>query len=98
MRRKAREYQRPVYEEILARAHEPRRFIQVLAGPRQVGKTTLARQVMDAIGIPGHFASADAPDPEDIGWLYTQWAIGQYTMSSQSRLRISIAEKRTRSA
>jgi len=66
-----------VYEEILSRAHEPRRFIQVLAGPRQVGKTTLARQVMDAIGIPGHFASADAPDPEDIGWIYTQWAIGR---------------------
>ncbi|MBA2264252.1 MAG: hypothetical protein H0W10_06300 [Chloroflexi bacterium] len=32
---------------------------------------------MDAIGIPGHFASADAPDPEDIGWIYTQWAIGR---------------------
>jgi predicted AAA+ superfamily ATPase len=70
-------YRRPVYDEILARAHEPRGFIQVLAGPRQVGKTTLARQVMDAIGIPGHFASADAPDPEDVGWIYTQWAIGR---------------------
>lgn len=70
-------YRRPVYDEILARAHEPRRFIQVLAGPRQVGKTTLARQVMDAIGIPGHFASADAPDPEDVGWIYSQWAIGR---------------------
>ena len=29
-------YRRPVYAEILERAHEPRRFIQVLAGPRQV--------------------------------------------------------------
>ncbi len=77
MSRKAREYRRPVYEEILARSHEPRRFIQVLSGPRQVGKTTLARQVMGAVGIPGHFASADAPDPEDIGWIYTQWAIGR---------------------
>jgi len=77
VRTKKAAYRRPVYEEILSRAHEPRRFIQVLAGPRQVGKTTLARQVMDAIGIPGHFASADAPDPEDIGWIYTQWAIGR---------------------
>ncbi len=75
--RASKVYRRPVYDDILARAHEPRRFIQVLAGPRQVGKTTVARQVMDAIGIPGHFASADAPDPEDIGWLYTQWAIGR---------------------
>ncbi|MBA2633960.1 MAG: ATP-binding protein [Chloroflexi bacterium] len=77
MSRASKVYRRPVYDDILARAHEPRRFIQVLAGPRQVGKTTVARQVMDAIGIPGHFASADAPDPEDIGWLYTQWAIGR---------------------
>ena len=77
MSRKPRIYRRPVYDEILARAHEPRQFVQVLSGPRQVGKTTLARQVMDAIGIPGHFASADAPDPEDAGWIYTQWAIGR---------------------
>jgi uncharacterized protein len=77
MSRRPKEYRRPIYDEILDRAHEPRRFIQVLSGPRQVGKTTLARQVMDAIGIPGHLASADAPDPEDIGWIYTQWAIGR---------------------
>ena len=77
MSRKPRVYRRPVYDQILTRAHEPRQFVQVLAGPRQVGKTTLARQVMDAIGVPGHFASADAPDPEDAGWIYTQWAIGR---------------------
>jgi len=78
-------YRRPIYEEILERAHESRRFIQVLAGPRQVGKTTVARQVMDAIGIPGHFASADAPDPEDIGWIYTQWQIGRQAATMGSR-------------
>ncbi len=85
MTKRARVYRRPVYDEILERAHEDRRFIQVLAGPRQVGKTTLARQVMDAIGIPGHFASADAPDPEDVGWIYTQWAIGRQAAASGGR-------------
>jgi predicted AAA+ superfamily ATPase len=30
----------------MTRATESRRFIQVLAGPRQVGQTTLARQVL----------------------------------------------------
>jgi predicted AAA+ superfamily ATPase len=84
-RKRVQEYRRPVYEEILARAHEPRRFIQVLAGPRQVGKTTLARQVMASIGVPGHFASADAPDPEDIGWIYTQWAIGRQAAANGGR-------------
>ena len=65
-KKQPRVYRRPVYGEILERIEEPRRFLQVLAGPRQVGKTTLARQVMDAVGIPGHFASADAPDPADV--------------------------------
>ncbi|HEU5325942.1 MAG TPA: ATP-binding protein [Candidatus Limnocylindria bacterium] len=83
--KRASAYRRPIYEEILERAHEPRGFIQVLAGPRQVGKTTLARQVMDAIGIPGHFASADAPDPEDVGWIYTQWQIGRQAARNGGR-------------
>lgn len=70
-------YRRPIYEVILGRAHEPRRFLQVLAGPRQVGKTTLARQVMDAVGVPAHFASADDPALREPGWLETQWEIGR---------------------
>jgi hypothetical protein len=78
-------YRRPIFGEIVERTEEPRRFIQVLAGPRQVGKTTLARQVMDAIGIPGHFASADAPDPEDVGWIYTQWQIGRQAARNGGR-------------
>jgi predicted AAA+ superfamily ATPase len=60
-RRGRADYRRPIFETIAARVHEERRFIQVLAGPRQVGKTTLARQVMDTVGLPAHFASADDP-------------------------------------
>src|SRR5918994_1176254 len=84
--RKPKIYRRPIYNEIVDRAEEPRRFIQVLAGPRQVGKTTLARQVMEAIGIPGHFASGDAPDPEDVGWIYTQWQIGRQAARNGGRV------------
>lgn len=84
-RKQPKVYRRPIFGEIVERTEEPRRFIQVLAGPRQVGKTTLARQVMDAIGIPGHFASADAPDPEDVGWIYTQWQIGRQAARNGGR-------------
>ena len=35
-------YERPILKNLLDRLAEPRRFIQVLAGPRQVGKTTLS--------------------------------------------------------
>ena len=36
---------RPIFNQLIGRIREPRRFIQVLLGPRQVGKTTLALQV-----------------------------------------------------
>ena len=40
-------YTRLIYKTILERLNEERRFIQVLYGPRQVGKTTLMYQVME---------------------------------------------------
>lgn len=55
------------------RLHEPRRFIQALIGPRQVGKTTLAHQVADALGKPSQYISADIAIPQDTEWLQLQW-------------------------
>jgi len=54
-------YKRAIFHVLLKRIQEPRRFIQVLAGPRQVGKTTIARQLMEAVSTPVHFATADEP-------------------------------------
>src|SRR5438045_831196 len=62
-------YQRPMFGPLLKRIQEERRFIQILAGPRQAGKTTLARQVMDAVGVPTVYATADYPSGRDAGWL-----------------------------
>lgn len=52
---------RPQAAVLHARLLEPRARMQVLAGPRQVGKSTLVRQVLDSLGLPHHYASADAP-------------------------------------
>ncbi len=65
-------YRRPMYDTLLARLQERRRFIQVLAGPRQTGKTTVARQVLDAITLPSHYASADAPSLQSGIWIEQQ--------------------------
>ena len=54
-------YVRPAGAALLDRLREPRRFIQVVSGARQVGKTTLVRQVMDRLGSPARYASADEP-------------------------------------
>jgi predicted AAA+ superfamily ATPase len=66
-----------IHNELLKRLKEKRRFLQVLAGPRQVGKTTLVRQVMEAAKIPAHYASADEPTLRDRTWLEQQWDIAR---------------------
>ncbi|MBM2823267.1 MAG: ATPase [Thermoleophilia bacterium] len=73
-----------IFEEMLARLVEPRRFIQVIAGPRQVGKTTLARQVLEAAELPSHYASADEAVGFDIAWIRAQWEIGRRLVRERS--------------
>ena len=46
---------------------------QVLIGPRQVGKTTIAHQVMEKLPFPFVYASADSPLPPGPEWIETQW-------------------------
>ncbi len=48
-------------------------FIQVICGPRQVGKTTAARQFMDSVGFSSLYATADSPVPLPPEWLEMQW-------------------------
>jgi len=66
-----------IHDTLLERLSEKRRFIQVLAGPRQVGKTTVARQVMEKLDMPSHYASADEPALKGPEWLSQQWEIGR---------------------
>jgi len=70
-------FRRGVYAAARARLLEPRRFIQVLAGPRQVGKTTLARQLAADLGLPHHYASADEAVGFDRPWIQAQWELGR---------------------
>lgn len=44
--------QRSETKELTARLKEPRKFIQVIVGPRQVGKTTMVTQAMEQLDIP----------------------------------------------
>jgi len=67
------EYQRPQATVLARRLAEPRRFIQVVAGPRQVGKTTLVQQVSGAAAMPVQFTSADEPTLRGAQWIAQQW-------------------------
>lgn len=68
---------RTLHDLLLRRLTEKRRFLQVLAGPRQVGKTTLARQVMRELKCPVHYASADEPTLQDRTWIEQQWDLAR---------------------
>ncbi len=48
---------------------------QVLIGPRQVGKTTISRQVLNKLSYPSVYASADSPLPPGHEWIETQWRL-----------------------
>ena len=62
-------YRRPILEALLTRLREQRRFLQVLAGPRQSGKSTLVRQAALALGIPTLYRSADEATLRGPGWI-----------------------------
>lgn len=66
-------FQRPQGTELARRLAEPRRFIQVVAGARQVGKTTLVQQVIEHARLPARFASADEPTLRGPDWVARQW-------------------------
>lgn len=60
---------RLIFSELMKRLKKPRRFIQVLLGPRQVGKTTLALQAAKSLKKPYHYISADLATLQDLTWL-----------------------------
>lgn len=57
----------------------PLSFIQVIIGPRQVGKTTLVKQLLSELNIPWHYASADGVPATDNIWIEQQWEIARMT-------------------
>ena len=67
------DFRRDQAAALASRLREPRRHLQVVAGPRQVGKTTLVGQVLgDFPGSTVH-ASADEPALRDSAWIAAQW-------------------------
>jgi hypothetical protein len=66
-------FRRPQAAILASRLAEPRRFLQVVAGPRQVGKSTLVQQVTEGLKLPVRSASADEPTLRSGDWINQQW-------------------------
>ncbi len=78
-------YQRPQYDVIRKRIRGPRRFIQIVAGPRQVGKSTLVSQVLQELELPSHSVSADDPAAQHAAWIAQQWDQARVLAKEQKR-------------
>ncbi len=65
-------FQRDIVGTIAKRMNEPRRFMQIILGPRQTGKSTAVTQALDSVDIPCVFAEVgehgESPD-----WIRAQW-------------------------
>jgi len=73
-------YKRPHYQQLKSRIEEPRKFIQVIMGPRQVGKTTVVSQVVKDLNTPYSFLSADDVPAAQTHWISEQWDTVRQTM------------------
>lgn len=78
-------FERAHLQILIKRTLEARRFIQVVTGPRQVGKTTMVNQLVEKLSIPHHFTSADAVAASDYIWLKQQWEIARLKLKQSKR-------------
>lgn len=75
-------FERPCLKLVKARIEEPRKFIQVILGPRQVGKTTMINQLLSQLSIPNIYESADAISAINSTWLMQIWETIRLRMRS----------------
>lgn len=69
-----KEYIRRQYHDAMLRMLQGTpNLLQVVVGPRQVGKTTLALQIRERWKGPTHYETADRPDTPSAAWIDEQW-------------------------
>lgn len=73
-------FQRSVIKTLEIRMKEKRNFIQVITGPRQVGKTTLVSQLLDRLDIPSQYISADGAGHPGAVWIEKHWEAARRTL------------------
>lgn len=84
MSKKRVEFRRPQAAVLAKRLAEPRRFLHVVAGPRQVGKSTLVQQVTGGLSLPVRYASADEPTLRGADWISQQWEAARLEASEEA--------------
>ena len=86
-------FERRIVQEIRSGLAGRKKLLQIITGPRQVGKTTAALQVAANWQGPVVHASADEPLPPGPEWIFSQWqsaeiALGKDQVSERGALLI----------
>jgi uncharacterized protein len=66
-------FEREFVSVLNARLREPLDFIQVVIGPRQVGKTTALKQIVNSWSGPSLMVTADEIAGPNAAWIEGQW-------------------------
>lgn len=66
-------YQRRHLHILQGRMNEPRKRLQIITGPRQVGKSTLVTQFMETASVPCDYYAADGVSRFDAAWISKLW-------------------------
>ena len=67
-------FKRAIFQTIKSRIEEDRKFIQVVMGARQIGKSTVVKQVLNEIDVPYQIYSADNVPASNTAWISNCWA------------------------
>lgn len=86
-----KELRRYPFFTLKSRMHEPRKFIQVLAGARQVGKTTSIQQFLQQTAIPYINESADGGQ-NTAEWITQLWQTVRFRVKTENECILCIDE------
>ena len=70
-------FERKLVSQLVDRINEPRKFIQIVTGPRQTGKTTAVLQALKKINLPRYYVNADDPALVSENWLRHEWKLAR---------------------
>ena len=75
-------YKRSQFNELKSRLLETRDKIQTISGPRQVGKSTMIKQVLQETDIPYLSVTADNVPKTDNFWISEMWSSARARMKA----------------
>src|SRR6056297_2586382 len=87
------EYELSMVQDVLHSLQREKNLIQIITGPRQVGKSTSAFQIGEKWTGTVRYASADTPVPPGPEWIRHQWQLARLAAEENPLLVIDEVQK-----